>query len=64
VAAVVRNKKIVLLPVSLSRFRAAYDGPAIDSARFRAARDALLREIRERNKQRGLPRKRTGDQEI
>jgi invasion protein IalB len=65
VVSTIRDKRIVLLPISLGGFRAAYDGPGIDSARFRKARDELMRELRERSKKRPRqPAKRPGEQEI
>jgi len=65
VVSLVRGKQIVLNPISLGGFRTAYDGPGIDSARFRKAREELMREIRARSKRRpGPPGKRPGEQEI
>jgi invasion protein IalB len=51
----VRNGKPVGYPVALRGFRAAYDGPPTDSARFNKAREELLRKLRERHKPRVQP---------
>ncbi len=61
-----KGKHAFAYMVSLGGFREAYDGPPVDSARFNAARAELLRELRERQKQRPQPRppRRASDQDI
>jgi len=46
-----RSGQPIALPIPLSGFREAYDGPPVDSVRFHRARDELLRQIRDRQKQ-------------
>jgi invasion protein IalB len=48
--AILKGRRAIAYPVSLSGFREAYEGPSVDSARFRATRAELLRQIRERQK--------------
>jgi hypothetical protein len=48
--AILKGRQAIAYPVSLAGFREAYEGPSVDSARFRATRAELLRQIRERQK--------------
>jgi hypothetical protein len=50
-----KGKHAFAYMVTLGGFREAYDGPPIDSVRFREVREQLLRELRERQKQGSQP---------
>jgi invasion protein IalB len=47
----IRGGQAIALNIPLSGFREAYNGPPADAARFEAARNELLRQIRERQKE-------------
>ncbi len=53
--AIRKGRQAIAYPVSLNGFREAYDGPAVDAARFYASRAELLRRLRSRQKGLGPP---------
>jgi invasion protein IalB len=62
---VIRNGRAFAVPIALSGFSAAYDGPPLDSALYLKARSSLLRQLRERQKRpEPAPKRRGGDQTI